>query len=63
MPFTMTQDGSASWNWYVTVIVTGEPGLTVPLDSLTLRLTPGGAETRNETGPLAALTVNEPVQT
>jgi hypothetical protein len=60
MPFTVKEEGTPSCTRYVTVMVTGEPGLTVPLDSLTL--TPDGAETLNEIGPLAALTVNEPLQ-
>ena len=41
-------------------MVTGEPGLTVPLASLTLM--PDGAETLNEAGPLTELRVNEPVK-
>jgi hypothetical protein len=62
MPFTVRADGKTgnSSTVYVTLMVTGEPGLTVPPDSLTLR--PDGTETLNETGPLAALSVNEPAQ-
>jgi hypothetical protein len=62
MPFTARADGKPAGNLrvYVTLMATGEPGLTVPPASLTV--TPDGAETRNETGPLAAVTVNEPVQ-
>jgi hypothetical protein len=62
MPFTFRADGKAatSRRMYVTLMVTGEPGLTVPPASLTV--TPDGAETLNEIGPLAAVTVNEPVQ-
>jgi hypothetical protein len=62
MPFTVTGDGNVGSNssMYVTRMVTGEPGRTVPADSLTLR--PDGAETVNAIGPLAALRVNEPLQ-
>ena len=61
MPFTVRPDGWLGRTWgYPRVMVTGEPGLTVPLGSLTL--IPGGAETLNETGPLTALRVNEPVK-
>jgi len=62
MSFTVRAGGksSISTRLYVTLMVTGKPGLTVPPASLTV--TPDGAETLNETGPLAAVTVNEPVQ-
>jgi hypothetical protein len=62
MPFTVRADGKPSpCHWLnVSLMVTAEPGLTVPLDSLGVR--PGGAETLNEIGPLAALSVNEPVK-
>ena len=62
LPFTVRADGKAPGNIrvYVTLMVTGEPGLTVPPASLTA--TPDGAATLNETGPLAAVRVNEPVQ-